>query len=68
MMKRLRPNLFVSRIRESEDPLWGLVVAAVVSGVVIVGLRWRWTRLDIGDAGIVIFNVCLGVEWGGGER
>lgn len=68
MMKRLQPNLFVSNIRDSDDPLWGLVVAVVLFSVVIVGLRWRWTKSEIGDAGIVICNVYLGVEWGGGER
>ncbi len=63
----MTPSIFIGNINESDYPLWGLVLAVIIGGVVIIGMRWRITSSDIGDAGIVLFNIYFGLEWGGGE-
>ena len=68
MMNQLQPQFFISHIRESEYPLWGILLGIVVFGVVVVGIRLRLTKSDIGDAGVILFNIYVGAEWGGGER
>jgi hypothetical protein len=68
MMKHLQPKLFIENLDDSNDPLCGILFGLILLSVVIVGLRLRLTRGDIGDAGIIILNVYIGLEWGGGER
>ena len=68
MMKQLQLQFFISHIRESEYPLWGILFGVVVFGVVVVGLRLRLTKPDIGDAGIIVLNVYVGAEWVAGSE
>jgi len=68
MIKQLQPQIFIGNVTDADYPLWGILLGVIVSGVVIVGIRWRQTRGDIGDCGLIVFNVYFGVEWGGGEK
>ena len=65
----MTPSVFVSNVNDGNFPypLWGLVLAVVVGGLIVVGLRWRTLPSGIGDAGIILFNFYFGLEWGGVE-
>ncbi len=64
-MKHLSPRPFIGLI--GDYPLWGLT-GIVLFGVVVCGLRLRLPigGSPVGDAGLVILNVYIGLEWGGG--
>ena len=61
----MTPSVFVSNVNDGNFPypLWGLVLAGVAGGIVVVGLRWRTLTPRVGDAGIVLFNIYFGLEW-----
>lgn len=65
-MKHLSPGFFVGFVGDSDYPLWGLT-GIIILGVVVFGLRLRLTsgRFPVGDVGIVLFNLYIGIEWGG---
>jgi len=54
---------FAAPITESEYPLWGVLFAIVVFGVIVLGLRFRLAGSG-GDVGLVVFGWMLGLEWG----